>query len=1370
MTGQTDAGGTGPQRDHGTRLLHRAARTPVPSLPSGRLTVAPPPSTPQSSGGSTALTLLLPLLSTVAMAGYMISNGRRWMIVAGIAFVVLSVVSTVGIRYQMSTAAKRQRDRLHHRYRRHLAETRRNARQIAADQRATAVVAQPSPQRLLAIAHQRRRLWERRPSDPDFLRVRIGLGRAPLCVPVGLSTRNDPLAETDPDLSAAAIAVVEAAGTVDRQPEVVDIGRAGVVSVVGPDAAARGVARAIVCQVAALHAPEDVAVAICAPGAGRHWEWAKWLPHARTGGPVGDTAAGADESGAADPVAVADDLAALTDLLEPWLTRLSVEDQAGLAFRTEPEPGRRLVLLVDGYDPHHAWARDPVLTGLVRRAGQRSGITVVSLAAHTSLQPQRADVRIAVDAADRITVAGSAELASGVEGGVCDAPSAELAECIARAVAPFRLRQPRSVGLAQSMSVPELLGLSPGDAVDTARWLPPGSDDLLRVPIGLNSDGAPQILDLKESAQGGVGPHGLVVGATGSGKSELLRTLVVGLAMTHPPELLSFVLVDFKGGATFANAVDLPHVAGLITNLADDMALVDRVRAALQGEQQRRQRLLRDAGNIDSVRDYQVARAAGGTDTTGRPLPPLPYLLVIVDEFGELLTGRPDFVELFVQIGRVGRSLGIHLLLASQRLDEGRLRGLDSHLSYRICLRTFSAAESRAVIGTPDAYLLPPLPGSAYLKVDESTCHRFRVSHVSGPAWPTEQPQEAIASIGPMPFRLRTVDAVRPAGDGAGAGGHPAGPARVTVTPAGHERRGPARKPTTMELVTAGLNQIGATAHQVWLPPLPQAIGLGSILGPLAETAERGLHAPAWPWAGALKVPLGILDEPLLQRQSAYIADFAAAGNLAVVGAPQTGKSTLLRTLLLATMLTNTPQEAQFACVDFGGGLLRAMAGAPHVSGVAGRRDIELARRVLIDTRRLVDERERRYGELGIDSAADWRRRRDAGGLPAGERGADVFLVLDNWPAIRAEIEIADELVVDVAARGLGVGVHVVLAANRWVDVRSNLSDSIATRIELRLNDPSESEVNRAAARALGNVPPGRGLAPPGVLHQVMLPRVDGADSADAVSDALGATVGKLAAAWGGVAAPEIRVLPRRVAASGMLADPSVAGVPIGLDETDLAPAYLDLIEDDQHLLVLGDSGSGKTQALRTWMAAMARRYTAWQVRFVVFDYRRTLLGAVAEEYLGAYAADPGAAREYAQQVAQKLDERMPPPGLTGEALGRRDWWQGPQLIAVVDDHDLVGGSGSPLVPLAERLAQGRDLGFHVVVARRVSGCGRAFAVDQFLARVRELQPAGLILPGDTREGALLAGQRAGAGPPGRGVLLRRSHPATVIQVAVEEF
>ena len=235
---------------------------------------------------------------------------------------------------------------------------------------------------------------------------------------------------------------------------------------------------------------------------------------------------------------------------------------------------------------------------------------------------------------------------------------------------------------------------------------------MLRIPIGTGADGAPVELDLKEAAQDGMGPHGLVVGATGSGKSELLRTLVLGLAATHSPEVLNFVLVDFKGGATFASLDRLPHTSAVITNLADALPLVDRMHDAMSGELTRRQELLRRAGNFASVREYDRARAAGAD------LPPLASLLLVCDEFTEMLVAKPDLIDLFVQIGRIGRSIGVHLLLATQRLEEGRLRGLETNLSYRIALRTFTAHESRMTLGgASDAAELPASPGHGFLRV-----------------------------------------------------------------------------------------------------------------------------------------------------------------------------------------------------------------------------------------------------------------------------------------------------------------------------------------------------------------------------------------------------------------------------------------------------------------------------------------------------------------------------------------------------------------------------------------------------------------------------------------------------------------------------
>jgi S-DNA-T family DNA segregation ATPase FtsK/SpoIIIE len=1056
-------------------------------------------------------------------------------------------------------------------------------------------------------------------------------------------------------------------------------------------------------------------------------------------------------------------LEALADFLAKDLEqRLDLQSarrsQIGFDRSSVPQQ-RRLVLVCDKFDPVSESSKSQLFLKLLEHAGPVLGLTIVCLATHENEEPSRVDLRVRVASNGLLTMEGKRSLLPvQVQHASADLLSVRHASLIGRAVAPLTLSNETDQVLAQTVSLPELLlGADLMTADISGGWAKPDEERVLRVPIGNDGEGETVFLDLKESAQSGMGPHGLIVGATGSGKSELLRTLVTGLALTHSPELLSFVLVDFKGGATFAQLTELPHVAGLITNLADDLAMVDRVQAALAGEQQRRHKLLRQAGNVDSLRDYQLRRAAGATDTTGQPLDPLPYLLIIVDEFGELLSRRPEFVDLFVQIGRVGRSLGMHLLLATQRLEEGRLRGLESHLSYRICLRTFSATESRTVIGTPDAYRLPPIPGSAYLKVDESIYQRLRVAHVSAPYLSQEQRQAAEqarpTTIAPYGFR------------------RPPTPDEEAAPATGE--RPVLAGPSQMQVIIERLKWIGQATHQVWLPPLPGAVSLDTLLGPVGVVPGRGLIARHLPQTGQLRVPVGVIDLPLQQEQRPLLLDFSGlGGHLAVVGAPQAGKSTLLRTIMMSAMLTHSPHETQFYCIDFGGGGLHALQTAPHVGTVAGRTDPPLVRRMLAEVHAIIGERERLFRDAGIDSIGEFRGRRSAGRLPAGMREADVFLVIDNWLALKSEFDEAEQVVTEIAARGLGTGVHVILTLNRWLELRQALRESIGTRLELRLNDATESELGRALAAGVPARMPGRGLAPPGVYYHAALPRLDGRDTLAEMREAQEDALTKIAAGWNGPGAPPVRMLPDRITVSELARLPieDGPGVPIGLAEPDLKPVRLSLTGSDPHLLVLGDAGSGKSSLLRTWCRAMAAAHSPFDIRLILVDYRRSLIAAVEDDYIGAYAGDAESAKVYTDQVVAKLRERVPPRTVTQRELRDRSWWEGPELYVVVDDYDLVGGGQSaPLTALAEFLAQAREVGLHLVLARRTGGVTRAFMTDPLMQRLREVSGSGVLLSGDPREGLLIGEHRGVPRPPGRGLLVRRSSPSTLLHIAVED-
>src|SRR3954454_19378319 len=624
-----------------------------------------------------------------------------------------------------------------------------------------------------------------------------------------------------------------------------------------------------------------------------------------------------------------------------------------------------------------------------------------------------------------------------------------------------------------------------GDAgsVDVSRtWRPRTLHERLRVPIGVGENGEPVMLDLKEASQEGMGPHGLCVGATGSGKSELLRTLVLGLAVTHSSETLNFVLADFKGGATFTGMGNMPHVSAVITNLADELTLVDRMRDSITGELNRRQELLRQAGNYQNITDYEKARAAGAA------LEPLPSLVLVVDEFSELLTAKTDFIEVFVQIGRIGRSLGVHMLLASQRLEEGKLRGLDTFLSYRIGLRTFSAAESRTAIGVPDAYHLPNVPGAGILKYDTETMVQFKAAYVSG----TYRPNGPMAQGGGRIDRSPVLFTAAPV------------PVRILAEPEPETRSNQvddALADTVLDVIVSRLDGQGPPAHQVWLPPLDEPFSLDQVLPALNISAERGLHAEGYHAQGKLVVPVGLVDKPFEQRRDVMYADLSgSAGHALIVGGPQSGKSTLVRTMVTSFALTHTPAEVQFYALDFGGGGMLALENLAHMGGAASRLDQEKVRRTVAEVHGILNAREEFFRSKSIDSMGTFRSRRAQGHYPDQQWG-DVFLIIDGWATFKNDYEMLDPVIADIATRGLGFGIHLIITATRYTEMRPALRDQILSRLELRLGDAMESEFDRKRAENVPMGMPGRGLSPDKLDYLAAPPRIDGSTQVEDLAD-----------------------------------------------------------------------------------------------------------------------------------------------------------------------------------------------------------------------------------------------------------------------------
>jgi S-DNA-T family DNA segregation ATPase FtsK/SpoIIIE len=925
----------------------------------------------------------------------------------------------------------------------------------------------------------------------------------------------------------------------------------------------------------------------------------------------------------------------------------------------------------------------------------------------------------------------------------------EEAEAVARRLAPLRLAatsRSADTPLAAEMGLGELLGIADLDTFSVAQsWLPRPNRDRLRVPIGVGADGSAIELDLKESAQDGMGPHGLLIGATGSGKSELLRTLVLALAATHSSETLNFVLIDFKGGATFSSLDRLPHTAAVITNLADELPLVDRMVDAIDGELLRRQELLRRSGNFASLRDYEKARVGGSA------LPVLPSLLVICDEFSELLSAKPDFIDLFVQIGRLGRSLGVHLLLASQRLEEGRLRGLDTHLSYRVGLRTFSALESRAVLGVPDAYELPRSPGHGYLKFGTEPLIRFKAAYVSGPYRRPGHRRPGVRGDDAEPQVLSYSTHYVPAPK-------PVRPAQAPPdeTPAGQ---------SMMDVLVARLAGQGPPAHQVWLPPLTRSAALDELLGPVAVDPARGLAFANPELHGALQVPIALIDKPREQlRDVMWLHLGGSAGHVAVVGGTLSGKSTALRTLVCGLALTHTPAEVQAYILDFGGGSLATLKDLPHVGGVASRLDTIAVRRTIGEVLTLLDRREQRFAELGIDSMASYRRRRANPAAVADDPFGDVFLVVDGWATLRKDFEDFEPVITDIATRGLSYGIHVVAASTRWLDFRPAIRDLFGSRVELRLGDPSDSMINRRAAM---NVPEqaGRGLVEhptdKNKSHHLLTVRPELTTLGD-TSDLVKA----IATNWTGPVAPRVRLLPQSFPYAELdLSRSHGLRLPIGIAEQDLSVVEIDFATDP-HFVLFGDAECGKSSFLRALASTVMHRFTPEQARIILVDYRRSLMDLPESDHRIGYGIQAQKTLDLMESVAGYMERRLPGPDVTAQQLRERSWWTGPELFVLVDDYDLVvSGPTNPLNPLLDYLSQARDVGLHLIITRRAGGANRQL-YEPVLQRLRELSSPGLVMSGPSDEGALIGPVKPSPLPPGRGRLITRREGVRLIQLA----
>jgi len=1020
-------------------------------------------------------------------------------------------------------------------------------------------------------------LWSIDPSDEHAFRARVGTAA------LRASVRIDGLASDGPTTP-----------TLPSVPVTVDFRATRVVGLHGGDAEVTAAARAIVLQLAAGRSPDDLSIVLLAePDSSAAWEWLRWLPHTR---PT-DTVHQVSPSGAALK-------ARLDDLTRLIASR--VDD--GLDPRDVVMP--EVLVILDGAGTLRGRAGVVKILG----AGPSVGISVLALDRQASRLPVEATARLRVGPVDgELEVRGSASIADIV----VDRVSVALCDRAARAMAPQRplgaageARLPRHVRFA------DLAGLGLDGAADVRHhWASAAEGEAL---LGVDEHGNPFVINLVTD-----GPHALVAGATGSGKSELLRSLIAGLALSATPEDLSFLLIDFKGGGAFGKLQDLPHVAGYADDLSIAGVLAGRLLESLRAELDHRKGLFKSAGNVEGLPEYRRAIARGSTD-----LPRVPRLVIVVDEFAELKEAQPDFVDGLVNVARVGRSLGVHLVLATQQPAGVVTPQIRDNANLRICLRVLDTSTSLDLVHTPAAGTFPNRQkGRAVVLSGDAPPVVIQSAHLSAPVAMAADATPA-PTVRALPWGECGLDTVVPE--------------RV------EEHQGETDLDRLVAAVTAASTELGlARPRRPWQPPMQDLI----------TVTDFGAQPGAGP------VLYGMEDRPREQRVVGLTFPLGG-GNVGIAGGRASGRSSALRTLGAALAQRHTADVVHLHVIDHSSApTLRALATLPHCGVVATRAEPFVTERLVI---RLREEVTARAALLSRRGHATLRELREAD--PAAPPW--IVVLVDGWDAIAtaADESVRDGLV-RLADEGPPLGIQLVVAGGKSL-ATSRLLTSFADLLVLPFEQRDDMSTFGIPVNAIAaHVPPGRAYRP-GSADVVQLALL----LADASPDAQNAAVRDLAATLATARThPPLRIveLPSALHLRDCpsIDQPRDGRVVVAVGGDDASPRVVDLFDLRPPLLIGGSSRSGRTEALAMIAHQLSRQGVAVVVRSGVATDRERFPAPVTWCAEVPDEVEPGTA--LLVDDAHHLNDDD--PGLLAH-------WNDPKvaLVLALDPEGLAGWSGWP--------------------------------------------------------------------------------------------
>ena len=1254
----------------------------------------------------------------------------------------------------------------------------------------------------LAAAVGSARMWERQPNGKDlnFGLARVGVGMTRPEVTWGEPQNMPTDIELEPVTGKALQEFGRYQSVVYNLPKMVSLLVEPWYSLIGEREQVLGLIRAVICQLAFSHGPDHLRIIVVTSDLAG-WDWVKWLPHC--GDPKRQDAAG---NARMVYESVRDFAAEHADLFSG---RGSFIPRHASSSAETPTPHH--LIIADVTDPQWEYVNttegvDGVtfvdLTGSADWTGVPQRVIRFDDAGTVSALPRDRDTWMVIDDNEWFFA-------------LADQLSLEDAERFAQRMAHWRLAEAyEEIGqrVTHHIGARDILsyyGVEDAGRIDFPElWASRregGSRARLRVPFGNRSDnGELLFLDMKSLDEGGDGPHGVMSGTTGSGKSTLVRTVIESLLLAHPPDELQFVLADLKGGSAVKPFAGVPHVSRIITDLEEDQALMERFLEAMWGEIARRKSMCDSAG-VDGAKEYNEIRsrmAARGDHS----LPELPMLVVVIDEFYEWFRIMPTAVEVLDSIGRQGRAYWVHLMMASQTI-ESRAEKLMENMGYRLVLKAQTAGAAQAA-GVPNAVNLPARAGLGYFRKSGEEVIRFQAEflwrdyHRGGPMFDEQLPlAHAVDYIRPQLFTTAFTPLEVTIGEPQLEPAEETPAISATSAPEAEDVEDAdddaIRIPKVGTVIIDQLREIDFEPYRLWQPPLEVPL-------PVDELVNRYLGQPWQQDYGTRKdlvFPIGLIDRPFKHDQPPWTVDTSGPGaNVLILGAGGSGKTTALQTLICAAALTHTPEQVQFYCLAYSGTALTTVAGLPHVGSVCGPTDPDGVRRTVAELLALVRSRKRSFLENDVASMDVFRRRKfgdppDVGTVPDDGFG-DVYLVVDNYRALSEDNEVLVEQVNQIINQGPSFGVHVVVTADRESELRPPVRSGFGSRVELRLAAVEDAKLVRSRFAKEVPAKPGRGMVavnyvrldsdPQAGLHTLIArPAMSDTDEKVFESGSVGVALGHVAV---GRVRP-VRRLPARfgldevraVAATDPREGVGAGGIAWAISELDLQPVYLNFAENS-HLMVTGRREAGRTTTLATIMSEIERVYAPGSstapaappdgrpsAQVWLVDPRRQLLTMLGSEYVERFAYNVDGTVALVSELAATLANREPPPGLSAEELLSRTWWSGPEIFLIIDDiQQFPPGFDSPFQKAAPWVTRAADVGLHVIATRTFGGWSSAGS-DPLLRALHQANAPLLVMDADPDEGFIRGKMKGGPLPRGRGLLMAED-TGVFVQVAATEL